>query len=168
MTAICRRAGLTERYFYESYKNRDALFVDLIQRTIARIELAVAEAVQRADATPAERVRLMLDAVLDALLADPRLGRVVLLEGVEQPEVHRVRRQAIDRFEGLLQEHARVLFGSAFADPTTAAMIAASLVGAAQELVTRRLNGTLAATDEQLAAYLVTVATGWPELPAGN
>jgi len=167
MTAICRRAGLTERYFYESFKNRDALFINLVQRTIARIELAVSEAIQRPDATPTQRIRSIVDAVLDALLADPRLGRVALLEGVEQPEVHRVRRDAIDRFEGLLQQSASVLLGYDPGGSDGAVMAVASLVGAAQELLTRRLNGTLGVSDEQLAAHLVALATEWPRVSPG-
>lgn len=155
MTAICRTAGLTERYFYESFENRDALFVALIEDTVRRIEQAVTAAATRADATPEARVRLVVDAVLEALLRDPRIGRVALLEGAEHPAVHRVRRRALDRFELLLQEHAVALLGAPPEPASSTALTAASLVGATLELLTRRLNGTLPGTEADLAEHLI-------------
>lgn len=161
MTAICARAGLTERYFYESFRNRDALFLDLVQATVDRIGAAVAAAAADRTATPAARVRSIVDAVLHALLDDPRIGRVALLEGVEQPELHRVRRAALQRFESLLQRHATELLGPDARTGPAAALTAASLVGATLELLTRRLDGTLPADDEALAAHLVGLAAAW-------
>ncbi|WP_210491371.1 TetR/AcrR family transcriptional regulator [Patulibacter sp. SYSU D01012] len=166
MTAICARAGLTERYFYESFRNRDALFLDLVQGTVDRIEAAVGAAAADRAATPDARARSVVDAVLRTLLDDPRLGRVVLLEGIEQPEVHRARRAALERFEHLLQEHARDLFGPGARTGAPAALAAASLVGATLELLTRRLDGTLPVDDDALAAHLVGLAAAWAAPPA--
>ncbi|MGX6449108.1 TetR/AcrR family transcriptional regulator, partial [Patulibacter sp. S7RM1-6] len=151
MTAICARAGLTERYFYESFRNRDALLLDLVRSTVARIEDAVAAAAADREASPPARTRAIVDAVLHALLDDPRLGRVALLEGAEQPELHRVRRAALERFETLLQRHAVGLFGPRARTGPAGAMTAAALVGATLELLTRRLDGTLPGDDDALA-----------------
>lgn len=159
MTAICQRAGLTERYFYESFRNREALFVALLQQVVEQIEQAVVVAASATDLTRRERAEAIAEALLHVIFDDPRLGRVALLEGVENDEMRRVRRAALSRFESLLQTHREVLLGpGAAAAPE---LVAASLVGAAQELFTRRLDGELAATDDQLAAHLVSLAMVW-------
>ena len=162
MTAICGRAGLTERYFYESFRNRDALFLSLIREVVERIEQAVVTAAAAPGLTKRERNRGLVEACLEILLADPRLGRVALLEGVEQPELRRVRREALTRLERLLEANWTALVGPGSAGAgSPPALVAASLVGAAQELLTRRLDGELAATDEQLADHLVDLAIAW-------
>ena len=168
MTAICQRAGLTERYFYESFRNRDALFLDLIAGVIKRLEQAVIAAASAPGLSRRERTRRLVDASLDVLLADPRLGRVALLEGVENAEMRQVRRQALTRLELLLEAHQSALLGPGADDLVThPALLAASLVGSAQELLTRRLNGELPVTDEQLADHLVALAMAWSaERPA--
>lgn len=167
MTAICQRAGLTERYFYESFRNRDALFLDLIQGVVQQIEAAVVAAASAPELTREQRSRRLVDACLDVLLRDPRLGRVALLEGVEHPEMRRVRREALTRLEALLETHQAALLGAGSSAPgTPPVLLAASLVGAAQELLTRRLNGELPVSDEQLADHLVGLSLAWPGGPA--
>src|SRR5690349_12806353 len=74
MTAICSRAGLTERYFYESFRNRDALLVDLLQGLVEQVEAAVLAVAAETGLTRRERSRRLVDACLHVLLDDPRLG----------------------------------------------------------------------------------------------
>lgn len=165
MTAICQRAGLTERYFYESFRNRDALFIDLLRGVVERIEQAVLAAASAPGLSRRERSRSLVSACLAVLLDDPRLGRVALLEGVEHPEMRQLRRDALYRLEGLLEANHAVFLDSGTADSSVPAappvLLAASLVGAAQELLTRRLDGELPVTDEQLADHLVELSLAW-------
>ncbi len=171
MTAICGRAGLTERYFYESFRNRDALLVDLLRGLVSQIEAAVLAAAAEPGLTRRERSRRLVDACLHVLLDDPRLGRVALLEGVEHPEMRQIRREALYRLEALLATHHAEFLAGEGGQPAGGGvppvLMAASLVGATQELLTRRLDGELPITDDQLADYLVDLSLVWSSgLPA--
>jgi AcrR family transcriptional regulator len=143
MTAICRRAGLTERYFYESFRDRDALYVALLDALAAEVETAVLGALRSGGLEASAR------ALLDVLLGDPRKGRAALLEGLGSEVAQRRRREVLASFERLAVE-----VGTA-----TTPVGAVALVGAVDELLTRRLDGTLQVTDDELIAAIVALAT---------
>ena len=50
--AVCRAAKLTERYFYESFDDRDALVVAAYERASQEAVAAIAEAVSASDGSP--------------------------------------------------------------------------------------------------------------------
>jgi AcrR family transcriptional regulator len=77
---ICARARLTERYFYESFANREALFVAVYDRAIAELLEAVSSAMTDANDDPTERARIALKVFLERLRDEPRLARVVLID----------------------------------------------------------------------------------------
>ncbi|HJW41927.1 MAG TPA: helix-turn-helix domain-containing protein [Rhizomicrobium sp.] len=75
VAAICAQAGLTARYFYESFPSRDALFLEayrLVQREL------LAEIERNRDAE--NPVRGALTAFYAGLAAHPGLARVFLLD----------------------------------------------------------------------------------------
>jgi AcrR family transcriptional regulator len=144
MTAICRRAGLTERYFYESFEDREALYLELIDALAAEVREAVLRALE---GPPEVRVRTVAAALVGVLVADPRKGRVALLEGMGDERVARRRREIFAGFEALMRDHAEA-FGVPQAERD---VLSTAMVGMAGELVLRRLEGTLALDDDALA-----------------
>lgn len=101
-----RTERITERYFYESFRDREAsltalygeLVADLRARTVAAIDAAV-----RADADDAEIARRGLAAFVGYLTDDPRRARVVLVEVVGvSPALE-------DRRHGVLREFADLI-----------------------------------------------------------
>ncbi len=76
---ICAEAELSERYFYESFENREALFLAVYEHAVAHIHEHLA-AVARRVRQPRKLVRAMLRAYLELLRSDPRLVRVALIE----------------------------------------------------------------------------------------
>ncbi len=77
--AICREAGLTERYFYESFANGEELLLAAFERVVS----AVHDQIMAADTPddPADdRVRRLLRAYYSALAANPTAARVFLVE----------------------------------------------------------------------------------------
>src|SRR5689334_24704619 len=63
MTAICERAGLTERYFYESFRSRDDLLVTLLDEVAEELRERT-EAVLDEDGPPDGLVQRGLEALL--------------------------------------------------------------------------------------------------------
>ncbi len=151
--AVCRAAGLTERYFYESFGDRDEYVAAVYDDVCATAMAALMNASSPRDAV--ERfVALMVD--------DPDRGRVLLLAPEREPVLARSGARWMPTFIDLLQRKL-----TRITDPATQAMVAAGLVGALTALFTAYLDGGLTATREQFIDHCVELllsraATGKP------
>jgi AcrR family transcriptional regulator len=74
---ICAEAHLTERYFYESFENREALFMAVYEEGVNRLRAAILVAIAAAG-TPELATRPALRAYFQTLKDEPRLARIVL------------------------------------------------------------------------------------------
>lgn len=108
---ICDRAGLTQRYFYESFTDRKALLTAVYDHCVAVTRraavtaagdfLAHPDGLDPADVRAAARASL--GAFLRELSADPHRARVVLVEVVGiDPAVESVRLRAIHEWADLI------------------------------------------------------------------
>ncbi|HEX4339220.1 MAG TPA: TetR/AcrR family transcriptional regulator [Polyangiaceae bacterium] len=77
---VCALAKLTERYFYESFENREALFVAVYEEAAQRVREAIADAHTRAPLGVTAYARAGLEATLRMFRDDPRVARILLLE----------------------------------------------------------------------------------------
>ena len=139
--AACRQAGLTERYFYESFADRDefvrAVYDDVCSRAMTALMSAT---------TPREAVEQFVALMVD----DPVRGRVLLLAPAVEPVLVASGAEWMPSFIDLLQHKLTQI-----ADPVRQKMIATSLIGGLTALFTAYLNGRLAATREQFIDYCV-------------
>src|SRR5690349_12097413 len=92
MTAICERAGLTERYFYESFRTRDELLVALLDQVAGEL-LTRTEAALEAEGPPEQLVLRALEGLLEVLGDDARRGRFALVASLEVPVLRERRAQ---------------------------------------------------------------------------
>lgn len=101
--AVCEAAGLTERYFYESFANSEALLVASFN-AVTRFLLDEIEQVGiAAGGDGVERVRAMLGAYYEALKRDPPSARVFLVEiGGVSPAVDQALADSLRAFGELL------------------------------------------------------------------
>jgi AcrR family transcriptional regulator len=142
--AVCRAAGLTERYFYESFSDRDEFVRAVYDDVCARAVSALTSSTTARDAV--ERfVALMVD--------DPTLGRVLLLAPTVEPVLTRSGASWMPSFIELLQR--RVTRITEITDPAAQAMAATGLLGALTALFIAYLDGRLAATREQFIDHCV-------------
>jgi AcrR family transcriptional regulator len=139
--AVCREAGLTERYFYESFADRDefvrAVYDDVCAQAMSTLMSAT---------TPREAVERFVALMVD----DPVRGRVLLLAPEVEPVLVRSGAEWMPSFIDLLQRKL-----SQIGDPVRQNMMATSLIGGLTALFTAYLNGRLAATREQFIDYCV-------------
>src|SRR6201985_616697 len=139
--AVCREAGLTERYFYESFADRDefvrAVYDDVCARAMSTLMSAT---------TPREAVERFVALMVD----DPVRGRVLLMAPAVEPVLVHSGAPWMPNFIDLLQRKL-----SQMGDPVRQNMIATSLIGGLTALFTAYLNGRLAATREQFIDYCV-------------
>ncbi|MDG4665567.1 TetR/AcrR family transcriptional regulator [Mycobacterium sp. 236(2023)] len=133
--AVCRATGLTERYFYESFADRDEYVGAVYDDVCAAAMSTLMESDGMRDAV--ERfVALMID--------DPARGRVLLLAPEAEPVLARSGARWMPNFIELLQRNLTQI-----TDPTAQAMVATGLIGALTALFTAYLDGRLGATREQ-------------------
>jgi AcrR family transcriptional regulator len=78
--SVCEAAGLTERYFYESFANSEELLVASFQAVMDFLLRELEKASAEATGGAAERVRAMLTAYYAALQLHPQSARVFLVE----------------------------------------------------------------------------------------
>lgn len=78
--AICEAAGLTERYFYESFANNEALFVAMHRRTSDHIIDVLREASHAAQALDQDRVEAILEAYYADIQNDPVATRLFAVD----------------------------------------------------------------------------------------
>jgi AcrR family transcriptional regulator len=144
--AVCREAGLTERYFYESFADRDefvrAVYDDVCTRAMSALTSAN---------TPREAVEQFVALMVD----DPVRGRVLLLAPAVEPVLVRSGAEWMPSFIELVQRKLTQIV-----DPVRQKMVATSLIGGLTALFTAYLDGRLAASREQFIDYCVEMLLG--------
>jgi AcrR family transcriptional regulator len=150
MTAICAEARLTERYFYESFRNRDELLLAVLDGVAEQIRLVIVAALEsrRGDAEAA--VRAAVEAFVDVLIGDPRKARLTMVEAVAAPTLRRRRSELLREFATLIVAQNRRLYGASALEPPQAEIAAILYVGGVAELFTVWLGGGLDADREQV------------------
>lgn len=78
--AVCEAAGLTERYFYESFANSEELLIACFNAVTYAVLEEIVTAARAAGPEPEARSRAMLHAYFAALQREPRSARVFLVE----------------------------------------------------------------------------------------
>ena len=131
---LCREAGLTDRYFYESFDNLEALLMAVYQQQMDRIRDNMVASLQRAvDASAEDKIRAMLEAYFQ-MLEDPHVARVCMveLEGVSA-EVEQLYHGVILAYSQLLIELAQAEFPEQNMDAEEAEVLSIALVGAMRQ-----------------------------------
>jgi len=77
---ICADAGLSKRYFYESFTDSEHLLLACYQQCAEEIHQAMADAVLAAGDTVDAQLRAALAGYFGAIAADQRRARITLLE----------------------------------------------------------------------------------------
>ena len=78
--AVCAAAGLTERYFYESFANSEELLLTAYEAVTYSLYKKILRAAQEADSQPEIRARIMLHTYFTALKEEPLNSRFFLVE----------------------------------------------------------------------------------------
>lgn len=93
---VCEAAGLTQRYFYESFSHSDQLLIACYEQAARRVREHNMAAAESAGSDPRERSRAMLHAYFTMLKENPNLARLLLVDirGIS-PEVDRAIEDAL-------------------------------------------------------------------------
>lgn len=150
MTAICAEAGLTERYFYESFKGRDAALVAALDSVSDEIATVAVAAIEQTAGTATARVHAALAALATWVDEHPDRAHVALVESTAHPALRARRRELLGMFADLVATEAAELYGDA-AWPADRARVQGLLyVAGLAELVAARLAGEVTLDADQL------------------
>jgi AcrR family transcriptional regulator len=152
---ICRAAGVTDRYFYESFRDGSELFRAAFDRATGELLGLVAQRVADIAPEPEAQVRVAIEAFVRALADDPRKARLIFVEAPSAgPEVERHVRATLREFAALVAATARPHLPDRIPDRLVE-MGALSLVGAIERVMIEWQDGQLDATIEEIVDFLV-------------
>ncbi|MCW2841218.1 MAG: TetR family transcriptional regulator [Aeromicrobium sp.] len=160
MTRICGEAGLTERYFYESFETIEVALAAVMDEIAAEIATRSVAALESAGGGPTERVRAAIGAFVEILTDDPRKARVALVESASVEALRPHRAELMRRFAELAADEARELYGADAWGPAEGRLAATMFIGGVAELVTGWVEGSVPVTPAELVAaatHLFTV-----------
>ncbi|MET0928288.1 MAG: TetR/AcrR family transcriptional regulator [Aeromicrobium sp.] len=150
MTRVCAEAGLSERYFYESFDNLDAALVAVMDGIAAEIAERSVTALESATGGPSERVRAGIGAFVGILTDDARKGRVAIVESSSIDALRPRRAELLRQFAELSAHEARELYGAEAWREGEGRIAATMFIGGIAELVTAWIEGTVAASPEDI------------------
>src|SRR5579884_3137113 len=130
--SVCAAAGLTERYFYESFANNEALLIAAYQDVVARLQGNLLQSVAAGRGDPEATVRAALRAYFQFVRDEPEAARILLFEvlGVSHA-VDALYRKTTQNFGALLIQVTRELYQVERIPGLDEELFAAGLVGAA-------------------------------------
>lgn len=160
--AVCDEAGLSTRFFYESFAGLDALALAVYDEVVDETFTRVVEAVAAAGDQRAVRAEEAIGAMVGQLADDPRRARVVLVEAYGDGPLTARRAETMRRLASMVEQLGRLEYGLGDAEREPLVGMTAILVaGGVCELLIAWLDGRLEISREQLvvdtAALVVAI-----------
>jgi AcrR family transcriptional regulator len=156
--SVCAEAGLTERYFYEAFPDREALLIAVFDTVRDEVTAVVVDAVLNTlDGELRDRVRAPIAAGLILLTDDQRKGRLLLLAGSDNPLLNQRRHDAMLTTAALLSQLAQTYYASHPVGPDDALMTATGLVGAETALLAAYIDGQVTVSRERLIEHITDI-----------
>jgi AcrR family transcriptional regulator len=151
--AVCGEAGVTARYFYESFADKDDLVAAVFDRVIADIA-ATTQAVVAA-APRAEQNRAGIANLVRAITDDARVGRLLFNARLSNPVLARKRGELGAVFAMLSGEQMT----SAYRLPQEewVKAVAHFVVGGVGQTISAWVSGDIQMTQDQLVVQLVRI-----------
>ena len=136
--SICAAAGLTERYFYESFANKEALLAEVYLAQTDYLKTTMLAAFARAERNSEAFAHAGLRAFFDTLHQNPAVARLLLFEilGVSDT-IDQLYYEAMEDFAVLIRSLASSLGLADIADVPNQDIIYAGLVGAVIQIARR-------------------------------
>ena len=150
--AICADAGLTARYFYESFTDKDQFVGAVFDGVVADVAATTQAAI--AAAPVSEQMRAAMGNIVRIITVDPRIGRLMFNTRLADPAVARKRLESGALFAMLSGEHVGALLGRHQNDRIKA--IGHFVVGGVAQTISAWLAGEIHLSPEALVDQLAT------------
>jgi AcrR family transcriptional regulator len=158
MTAVCSGAGLTERYFYESFRDRDDLLGAVLDACLLEMDEAMFAALDAAPADLLGRCRAAAGAMIGVLTDYPRKARLHA-EAIGSATLAQRRTEAVSAHAALLAAQMRELRGLDRHEHEAPLRLATRvLMGGLSEAILGWLDGTIEMSRETLVEECARLA----------
>lgn len=165
VSGLCTQARLSERYYYESFSDLDAVFSELFDRIVDEIGQAVVTAFVTTPTDIRAKTRAAIAAAIDLIADDPRKARIVTVEAQLNPALLRRRAEVMRSFAGIMMAVCAGEVGAEVVENAgdQAEFAATHLLGGLWETTNSWLSGTLAVTrtaliDRSTDQFLLTAS----------
>jgi AcrR family transcriptional regulator len=165
---VCQEAGLTERYFYESFSGKQELLMALADMIVEDFVTAALPSIALVTTDLDAAIEGAMSAVVHSLTDDPRRARILFVESVGvSPAAEAKRRSVIAKLAAVIQGAAAPAFGDWVNDSVEVELIARSLIGAASELIVAHVRNELPLDQRQLITNMTRLFIGARSLLLG-
>lgn len=148
--AVCARAELNARYFYESFADLDALVVAVYDRIVADLADAVLAAQDAADPDPRSQTRAGIETIVRFVDEDRRRARILYVEALGNEALNLRRVETAQTLVGVVAQRAVEGRRTSKRARQLVRMAAAVLVGGLSELLVEWLAGRIEVSRDQL------------------
>jgi len=154
---VTEASGVAARYFYESFPDIEALHLAVYDMVVEESARRSVTALAEAPDDDLARTRAVLAELVDLILADPRKGRILVLEATASPALGRRSLQESSRFAGMLASTASSGDPGLPTDdlPTDLRLVSQFLVGGVISTIGAVLLGDVEVDREHLVEVLV-------------
>jgi AcrR family transcriptional regulator len=153
---VCAAARLNDRYFYESFRDPEALLLAVRADVTAEAFATVHRAIAGTDPDPDVRIRAVVEALVAFFTDDPRRGHL-LVQSQATDELRRARQATIRAMARLVAEQGVVMLGDQAPPERDRELAALTLVHGTLEVFAMWLRGELAVTRAHLTDFLVAM-----------
>ncbi|MFX0575899.1 TetR/AcrR family transcriptional regulator [Nocardia nepalensis] len=155
--AICQRAGLSTRYFYESFDSLDALLLAVFDAIMERTVERMLPALESADGSLRTLLEGLGSAFIEMTVDEPRAMRIGFIEAWNSEALMRHRVQTLHNCAHLL---AAAVIARSPGDPDEQAVATAAfmVVGGLLESILGWIDGSLNLDRDALLRNFATVA----------
>ncbi|WP_062993556.1 TetR/AcrR family transcriptional regulator [Nocardia anaemiae] len=149
---VCKTAGLTDRYFYEHFANREELLLAVADEVRDHMLAVMVQAGLAADGPAEHKLRTALQAFLETVAADHHIHRITSTTDLgDLPELAQRRHDVLTMIANLVVEHAPAVLGVT-AEPDWLRRAALFITGGVNQLIEGWLTDTIDMTAAELAA----------------
>ncbi|WP_040813271.1 TetR/AcrR family transcriptional regulator [Nocardia concava] len=154
--ALCVRAGLNDRYFYEAYSHTDRLLYELVDEQLAEVVAAVMAPIATEPADARIRLRAVVEAGVAAIADHPARKRLTIDMQTTDDLRHR-RTELVTLVARVMLDQGRELLGEDAVRGIHAELAARTLAHGGLEILTEWLRGELDIDRAQLVDFLVAM-----------
>ncbi|GAA3941900.1 TetR/AcrR family transcriptional regulator [Actinomadura viridis] len=163
---VSSRAGLNDRYFYESFTDLDELLLAVVDDQAGQGAQTILTAARNAPRHLRTRTQITITAILDFLTSDPRRIRLMAVEFPASALLQQRKREIIRFLAGIFTGQVHEVLDEVPLSSEDLDLTALTITAGLWETITLWLRGDLSTSRQHLTDYIVALLLATTALPA--
>lgn len=153
VTAVCAESGVTSRYFYQLFADRNALLRAVSDRLGTVLYDVIVQAIPQSGSTPDTLTHPPIHALVELMQRDRGLARIVFVESSTEPILRQLRSEIMAGLANLILDQARRHLNISDSATEATQLVATLGVGGLFEVLRRWLDGEFACGTDVLVEH---------------